>query len=73
MLLKLESHFPKEVGITFFKGNPLKIIKTAFYFIIKTIFFFKIIKKARVNFKNYDIINWETNNYNTHIVQYLKN
>ena len=23
-------------------------------------------------FKIYDIINWETNNYNTHITQYLK-
>ena len=29
-------------------------------------------KKAKVNFKFYDIIYWETNNYNTHISQYLK-
>ena len=26
-------------------------------------------KKARVNFKICDIINWQTNNYNTHITQ----
>ena len=28
-------------------------------------------KKAKPNYKIYDI-NWETNNYNAHIVQYLK-
>ena len=26
----------------------------------------------KVNLKIYDVINWETNNYNTHIAQYLK-
>ena len=25
-----------------------------------------------VNFKIYDTVNWITNNYNTHIAQYLK-
>ena len=29
-------------------------------------------KKAKVNFKIYDVINWKTTNYNTHIAQYLK-
>ena len=29
-------------------------------------------KKATVNFKIYDITDWETNNKNTYIVQYLK-
>ena len=29
-------------------------------------------KKANVNFKVYEVINWETNNCNTHIAQYLK-
>ena len=29
-------------------------------------------KKAQFNFKIYDVTNWETNNYNTHIAQYLK-
>ena len=28
-------------------------------------------KKAKVNFKTYDVISGETNYYNTHIVQYL--
>ena len=28
--------------------------------------------KAKVSFKIYDIINWETNNYNTQIAKYLK-
>ena len=27
----------------------------------------KLIKKAKVNFKIYDITDWEANNYNTHI------
>ena len=25
-----------------------------------------------VNFRIYDVMNWETNNYNTDVVQYLK-
>ena len=29
-------------------------------------------KKAKVNFKIYNFPNWETNNYNTHVAQYLK-
>ena len=29
-------------------------------------------KKTKVNFKVYDLTNWETNNYNTHITQCLK-
>ena len=29
-------------------------------------------KKAKVNFKIYDVIYWETSKYNTHIPQYLK-
>ena len=29
-------------------------------------------KKANVNFKIYDATDWETNNYNTRIAQYLK-
>ena len=27
-------------------------------------------KKAKVNFKIYDVTAWETNNYNTHIAHY---
>ena len=29
-------------------------------------------KNAKVNFKTYEVTDWETNNYNTHITQYLK-
>ena len=29
-------------------------------------------KKSKVKFKNYDVINWETNNENTHVAQYLQ-
>ena len=29
-------------------------------------------KKGKLNFKIYDVINWETNDYNTYIVQYRK-
>ena len=30
-------------------------------------------KKVMVNFKIYDVTDWITDNYNTHIIQYLKN
>ena len=29
-------------------------------------------KKAKVNSQIYDVTNWETNNHNVHIAQYLK-
>ena len=29
-------------------------------------------KKAKVNFKLYDVKDWETNNYNKHVAQYPK-
>ena len=29
-------------------------------------------KKAKVNFKIYNVTDWTTNTYNTHIAQYLK-
>ena len=62
-------------------------MKNAFYFILKPLFVLKIFnffpdilshvgkrldKKAKANFKIYDVIKWETNNYKTHIAQYLK-
>ena len=28
--------------------------------------------KAKLNFKIYDVTDWTTNNYNTHIAQYLQ-
>ena len=68
-------------------NSPLKLIKNAFYFTLKTFFFFKIFKflsglsdyvekrlnqKDKVNFKTFDVKNCETNNCNTHTAQYLK-
>ena len=62
------------------------MMKNYFSFILKTPFVLKIFKflpkflghvgkqfaeKAKVNFKVYDAINWKTNNWNTHIAQYL--
>ena len=29
-------------------------------------------KKVEINFQNYDVINWKTDNYNTQITQHLK-
>ena len=30
------------------------------------------VKKAKVNTKTYDVTDWKTNNYNTHIARYFK-
>ena len=66
---------------------PLKMTKIGFYFMLKAIFVLKIFtilswlsgyvakwfrKKAKVNFKIYDIKEWTINNYNIHIVHYIK-
>ena len=58
------------------------MVKNIFYFILNTfvsvkIFLFGFVgkqlhRKAKVNFKIYDTTDWETNNHNTHIAQYLK-
>ena len=65
----------------------LKMIKNPFYFILKAPFVLEIItflsrfcgyvekeldKKTIVNSKIYDVTNWTTSNYNTHITQYFK-
>ena len=62
-------------------------MKNAFYFNLKLFSFLRYLnfsldffcylgiwldKKAKVNFKMFDVINWETNNCSTHIVQYIK-
>ena len=67
--------------------SPLKMIKNAFYLIFKLFTFLRYLiffpgffghvakrndKKATVNFKIYDVMNWETNIYNAHIAQYRK-
>ena len=68
--------------------SPLKMMKNAFYFMLKALFILKIFKcsawlfvhveekqldkKGKVNFKIYDVTGWQINNYKTHIAQYLK-
>ena len=63
-------------------------MKDAFYFMFKALSALEIFKflsrrfvyvgkrydkKVLVNFKIYDVTDWITDNYNTHIIQYLKN
>ena len=62
-------------------------MKNAFYVMSKAFFILKIstilswlfgyegkriAQKAKVNFIIYDVTDWATSNYNTHIAQYLK-
>ena len=62
------------------------MMKNAFYLTLKVLFVLKTFKflswlsghvekrldlDDKSNFKIYDVTTWETNNYNTHIVQYL--
>ena len=64
------------------------MVKNAFYFTLKALFVLEIFtflsrlfgyvrkdldKKDEVNFKIYNVTDWTTNDYNKHIVQYLKN
>ena len=66
---------------------PLKIMKSVFYFMSKARFVLEMFtflfglfgyvekrldKKAMINFKIYDVIDWTRNNYNVRITQYLK-
>ena len=70
----------------FFNENPLKMMKKAFYFILKLFSFSRYLnfcadflamskkhldQKYKVNFKIYDITTCLINNYNTHIAQYF--
>ena len=59
--------------------SPLKVMKNAFFYI--KIYFCswrfgyvekRPAKKGKVNLKTYDVTDEITNNYNTHIAQYLK-
>ena len=80
------SNFSKKL-VYLLQGRSLKIMKNAFYFMLQALFVLKIStfcheflglvgkwldKKAKVNFKTYDVLHWETKNYSSHIAQYLK-
>ena len=76
----------QKVTFICFNESPLEMMKFAFYFVLKVFFVLKIFKfcpdfcdyvgkrvheKADVNFKNCDVTNWTTNNYDTDIAQYF--
>ena len=84
--LKLGSHLPKKFCFICFIEIPLKMMKNVFYFILEALlvlnmfkflsWFFGHIEKTawledKVNFKIHDVTICVTNNYNTHISQYL--
>ena len=59
------------------------MMEYAFYFILKALFVFEIIKyfghvgklydkKVKFHFRIYDVTGWVTNNYKIHISQYVK-
>ena len=77
----------KKQFFTFFNEFSLKLMKNAFYFILKAFFVLKIFKflpwifghvektawleNGKVNFKIYVDTAWLMNSYNTHIVYYF--
>ena len=76
---------PKAVGFIYFNQNPLNMMffissEKLFSFLRYSQFcpdFFSYIgkqldRKAKVNFKIYDVTNWNTKSYNKHIARYLK-
>ena len=76
-----------KVGFICFNETSLKMVRNAFYFTLKVLSFFRfsiffpdvfghagkrLDKKDQVNFKTYDVTNWEADNNETHITRYLK-
>ena len=62
---------------SFYEPNALPLFQLTLiwsgitpYLDLFNLFFKQVI--AKVNFKFYDVENWEINNYNKHIAQYLK-
>ena len=73
--LMLDTHLPKKICIICFFESPLKMMKNAFYFILRALFVLKIFsfchdflvlqekrlnQKDKVNFKIRDITTWLT-------------
>ena len=86
-VLKSDSCVPKKVCFICFNNSPLKVMKNAFYFILKPLFVLKTFKflswliwscgktawkEAKVAFKIYDVTTWEISIYNTHAVNISK-
>ena len=77
----------KKVNFTCFNGSTLKVMKSAFYFMLKAIFVLDIFtflsslfgyvekrldQKAKVNFRIHDATDLTASNYNTYLDQYFK-
>ena len=86
-ILKSDSHLSKK-WFYFLWWKPFKIMKNAFYFILKALFLFKIFKffvltfwsckktgwlERKINFKIHNITTWLVDNCNKHIAHYLTN
>ena len=78
MLSNVGLSFSKKNCFIYFNESPLKMMKNAFYFMLKDLFIPKVLfEKLRnlclnffkVNFKNITILS--TNNYNTRTAQHL--
>ena len=67
----LNGPHPKIVGFIYFNKNPLKMINVP-YFNWKALFIIAKRLDKKVNFKIYDVTNWNIKNYNKHIAKYLK-
>ena len=85
--LKSDSQLPKKIDFSCFSGRPLKVMKNIFYFMLKALLFLRCLyvcphsfdhvekqfdKSAKVTLIICDVTDWETNNHNKHIAQYLK-
>ena len=84
IVLKVGLSFSKKTILICFNDSPSKMMKNAFYFMLKALFVLKIFKflwhvekrldqKDKVHFETYDVTAWLTENHNTHIAQYLTN
>ena len=86
-IIKSDSHPPKKVAFVSFNESLSKMMKNAFCCMSKALFVLKVLaflsrlfwfcrkkldKKATVKFNFYNVTNWTTNNYDTHIAQYRK-
>ena len=70
--LKSDSHLSEKGCVIRSIERPLNMMKNAFYFILKALFFLKILKFLLWLFGPVEkIASGLTNNYNAHIVQYL--
>ena len=82
--LKSGSHLPRKFFIICFNDSPSKMMKNAFYFVLKALFVLKIFKflfwlfghvektawlKRYVNIEIHDLTAWLIKNYNTHFTQ----